>query len=113
MEGQLVDIEYECGLVEVAKILEDTPEHFVVTHLVQTVDGRYRFSRGSYPVPKESVAGFYDATDLEETGLYRKIDDVFYEAVTATDSDYEYWSEDDTDTDTDTDVDTEVSLESE
>lgn len=107
MEGQLVDIEYDCGLVEIAKIIADGADHFVVSHLVQTGDGRFRFSRSSYPVPKESVSGFYDTVELEETGLYRKIDDVFYEAVTATDSDYDYWSDDDSDTES------EVSLDSE
>ena len=107
MDGQIVDIEYDCGLVEIAKILEDTPEHFVVSHLVQIGDGRFRFSRSSYPVPKESVAGFYDTMELEDTGLYRKIDDIFYEAVTATDSDYEYGSEDESESDS------EVSLDSE
>ena len=107
MEGQIVDIEYEGGFVEIAKILEDTPEHFVVSHLVETSDCMYRFSRMSYPVPKESVAGFYDTRELEDTGLYRKIDNVYYEAVTSTDSDFEYWSEDESETDS------EVSLDSE
>lgn len=105
MEGQIVDIEYACGLVEIARILEDTPDHFMIVHLVQTDDLCYRFSRSGYPVPKESVAGFYDTTNLEDTGLYRKIDDTFYEAVQSTDSDFESESESDSDTD--------VSLESE
>lgn len=107
MEGQIVDIEYECGLVEIAKILEDTPDHFVIVHLVQTADLTFRFSRSGYPVPKESIAGFYDTTDLEETGLYRRIDDTYYEAVQSTDSDYEYSSE------SESESDSEVSLDSE
>ncbi len=99
MEGQIVDIEYECGLVEIARITEDTNDSYVVSHLTQTDDLRFRFSRFSYPIPKESVSGFYDTTDLEETGLYRKIDDVYYEAVSSTDSDYEYDSDDVSSTD--------------
>lgn len=99
MEGQIVDVEYECGLVDIAKIIEDTGDSYVVSHLAQTDDLRYRFSRFSYAIPKEAVSGFYDTTDLEDTGLYRKIDDVYYEAVMSTDSDYEYESDDVSDTD--------------
>lgn len=107
MEGQLVDIEYDCGFVELAKIVEETQENYTVTHLVCTTSGLYRFSRDSYPVPKESVAGFYDTTNLEDTGLYNKINDIFYEAVSSSDSDYEFWTEEESDTDS------EVSLDSE
>jgi hypothetical protein len=108
MEGQLVDIEYENGLVEIAKIIEDTPDHFIVTHLVRVFgDTRFRFSRMSYPVPKESVSGFYDTKDLEETGLYKKIDETFYEPVNDSDSDDDYSSDDSSDSES------EVSLDSE
>lgn len=101
MEGQLVDIEYDCGLVDICKIVEDIQGYYIVCRLLQTDDLRFRFSRFSHQVLKESVSGFYDTTDLEETGLYRKIDDVYYEAVSSVDSDYEYDSEDATDTDSD------------
>ena len=101
MEGQIIDVEYDCGLIEIAKIIEDTNNSYVVSHLTHTNDLRFRFSRHSYQIPKESVSGFYDTTKLEETGLYKKIDDEYYEAVSTIDSDYEYSSEEETDTDSD------------
>jgi len=104
MEGQIVDVEYECGLVEIAKIIEDNDDCYVVSHLAQTNDLRFRFSRFSYAIPKESVSGFYDTTELEDTGLFVKIDDMHYESI---ESDSEY------DCDSDSDTETEVSLDDE
>lgn len=108
MRGQIVDIEYEDGDVSIAQIVDDTdPEHFMVMRLVyrSSVD-LFRFSTHAHPVPRESVAGFYDTTDLEETGLYTKIDEVYYQSVDSSDSDY------DTD-ESSSSTDTEVSLDSE
>ena len=107
MDGQIVDIEYDGGFIEMAKIIEETSNNYVVTHLVCTGSGLYRFSRCAYPVPKESIAGFYDTKNLEDTGLYKKINDIFFEAVSSSESEYEFWSEDESDTDS------EVSLDSE
>jgi|TARA_R110000803_G_scaffold160067_1_gene224047 hypothetical protein len=103
MDGQIVDVEYENGYVRIVKIVEDTPEQFVVTPLIQTPGGLHRFSKHSHAVPKESIAGFYDTKELEETELFTKIDDVYYESVETSDSEYE--------SETESDTDSEVSLE--
>lgn len=107
MEGQLVDIEYDSGFIEIVKIVEETHENYTVTDLVRTTSGLYRFSKYAYQVPKESVAGFYDTINLEDTGLYNKINDTFYEAVSSSDTDYE------TESDEESDTDSEVSFYSE
>lgn len=108
MRGQIVDIEYEDGDVNIARIVDDTdPDQFVVTSLVyRPLMDMFRFSTQSHAVPRESVAGFYDTTDLEETGLYTKVDDVYYQPVDSSDTDY------DSD-DSSSSTDTEVSLDSE
>ena len=109
MRGQIVDIEYEDGDVSIARIVDDTdPEQFMVTTLVyRPLMDMFRFSSQSHAVPRESVAGFYDTTDLEETGMFTKIDDVYYQPVDSSDS-----SDYDTD-DSSSSTDTEVSLDSE
>lgn len=107
MEGQLIDVEYEDGYIEIARIIEDTPGHFVVTPLVPTLNGLVKFSNQYHVIPKESIAGFYDTERLEDTGLFKKIDDNLYEAVDTSDSEYEYFSDEESDTDS------EVSLDSE
>lgn len=107
MDGQIVDVEYEDGQVEIVKIVEDTQEQFVVTPLVQTSTGFFRFSNQFHTIPKESVSGFYDTKELEDTGLFTKINDIFYESTETSDSDYEYSSDDESDTES------EVSLDSE
>lgn len=108
MLGQIVDIEYEDGDVEIAKIVDDTdPEQFMVASLIyrSSVD-MFRFSARVHPVPRESVAGFYDTTELEDTGMYTKVDELHYQAVDSSESDY------DSD-DSSSSTDTEVSLDSE
>lgn len=103
MIGHIIDVEYEDGAVNICKIVADAGDDYAVAALVE-VSGMYRFSRFSHTVPKESIAGFYDTTDLEETGLFTEITEGYYEAVD-TDSDYE--------TDSECDTDTDVSLDSE
>lgn len=103
MIGHIIDVEYDDGSVNIAKIVADAGVEFVVVPLV-SVYGNYRFSRHPHSVPKESIAGFYDTTELEDTGLFVKLDDTYYEAVTS-DSEYEC--------DSDSDTETDVSLEDE
>lgn len=104
MIGHLIDVEYEDGDVNIAKIVADAGNEFLVKALVN-VSGLFRFSRHSHTIPKESIAGFYDTTELEETRMFAKLDDTYYEHLETSDSDY--------DTDSDMDSDTDVSLDSE
>jgi hypothetical protein len=99
MEGQLVDVDYENGIVKLVKIEEDGAEYYRVTPLIQTCGGLYRFSNHSHTVPKESVSGFYDTKELNDTGLYKKVNDVYYESIEdelGYDSEYSIESESDT-----------------
>ena len=69
MIGHIIDVEYDDGTVNIAKIALDAGTQYVVSGLV-CIGDFYRFSRQTHIIPKESVAGFYDTTDLEETGLF-------------------------------------------
>lgn len=104
MIGHIIDVEYDDGTVNIAKIALDAGTQYVVSGLV-CIGDFYRFSRQTHIIPKESVAGFYDTTDLEETGLFVSRGDTYFEAVDASDSEYECESNASTDT--------EVSLDSE
>lgn len=99
MQGQIVEVEYENDHVNIVKIDDDSLEQFVVTPLIRTSGGLFRFSKHSHVILRESIAGFYDTKELEETGLFTKIDNVYYESIETSDSDYEYESDSDTETD--------------
>ena len=105
MIGHIIDVEYEDGDVNIAKIVADAGSEYVVVALVN-VSGLYRFSRHTHTIPKESITGFYDTTELEETRYFAKLDDTYYEHLETSDSDYD--DESDTDTDTDVSLDSEI-----
>lgn len=97
MIGHIIDVDYDDGSVNIAKIVADAGAEYVVVPLV-SVYGNYRFSRHPHHIPKESIAGFYDTVELEDTGRFVKIDDTYYES-TASESEYECDSDSDTETD--------------
>jgi hypothetical protein len=101
MEGQIVDVEYEDQQVDMCKIISQHTDHYTVKPLVYDPDKYlYKFSHYTFQVPIESVSGFYDTTDIEDTGQYIKIDGVHYRSVNDSDPEYEMDS-DDSDTESD------------
>lgn len=103
MIGQIIDVEFEDGATNIAKIVADTGVEYHVLVLDNTKLHFYKFRDKPEVISKESVAGFYDTTDLEDTGLFMNLDGTYYEADEH--SDY--------DTESDTSTDTEVSLDDE
>jgi hypothetical protein len=99
MIGQLVDVEFEDGITNLAKIIDDTGYEYRVVVLKNVYARIYKFSDSPEVIPKEAVAGFYDTTNLEDTGLFTDLDGTYYEACDQ--SDYEYDTDDES---TDTDV---------
>ena len=101
MEGQIVDVEYDDEQVDMCKIISQHTDHYTVKPLVYDPDKYlYKFSHYTFQVPIESVSGFYDTTDIEDTGQYIKIDGVYYRSVNDSDPEYEMDS-DDSDTESD------------
>jgi len=101
MEGQIVDVEYDDQQVDMCKIISQHTDHYTVKPLVYDPDKYlYKFSHYTFQVPIESVSGFYDTTDIEDTGQYIKIDGVYYRSVNDSDPEYEMDS-DDSDTESD------------
>ena len=91
MEGQIVDVEYEDGDVDICWIIEDHITECVVEALEYDLSrNMYTFCGMTTIISKESISGFYDVTELEDTGLYR-----------LTDSDYDYSSADEVSSESD------------
>lgn len=91
MEDQIIDIEYEDGTVDLCKIISQHEDCYIVKSLVYDPDiYMYKFSHYTHQVPLESVSGFYDTTNLENTGQYIKVDSVHYKSTDDSDPEYEY-----------------------
>jgi len=56
---------------------------------------------------KDSVSGFYDTTDLENTGLYEKLKNGMYTEVDESDFEYELASSEDDESESDVSLDDE------
>ena len=83
----IVDVEFEDGDISIAKILHEHEQEFEVKFLLRDAKkDLYYFDTQSEMIPKDSVSGFYDVDNLEDTELYTKVDDKYYE--TGDDSDY-------------------------
>ena len=110
MEGQLIDVEYVDGYPEICKIYEVCPDSYKVYSLLYDED-QYAYKWSDEPghsVPREAVSGFYDVSELEDTGNYVKREDgIYYDCLS--DSDVDYDLEYDSD-DTDDDSESEISL---
>jgi len=76
----IVDVEYEDGDVMIAKIVKELNDTYEVRVLLEdTTNGLYYFNEETEIVPKESISGFYDVENLDDTGLYVQVDDKYYE----------------------------------
>jgi len=108
MEKQIIDIEFGDGIVCIGQIRKDFGHDLQVAILEHIGDGLWDFDEELECVPRESVSGFYDTTDLEKTGLYERTKTGLYEEVDASDTEYVLPSDIDND-----DSGSEVSLEDE
>lgn len=106
----IIDVQIEDGTVCLAYIVaEDAPnDTFSVRFLSHNKDlDIYNFDENVEIIPKESVVGFYDTGDLEDTGMY-KMTEGGYEMIE--DSDYEPETESEDETDDDISLDEEDDL---
>ncbi len=88
MEKQIIDIEFGDGIVCIGQIRKDFGHDLQVSVLEHIGDGLWDFDEELECVPRESVSGFYDTTDLEKTGLYERTKTGLYEEVDASDTEY-------------------------
>lgn len=83
----IVDVQFEDGDVSIAKIVSETDDEYEVRFLLKDTNTQfYYFDTQTEMVPKDSISGFYDVDNLEDTELYTQVDDNCYES--GDDSDY-------------------------
>tara|TARA_B100000287_G_scaffold424794_1_gene470060 strand:+ start:2334 stop:2660 length:327 start_codon:yes stop_codon:yes gene_type:complete len=88
MQNQIVDIEFEGGISSIAQIRKDLGSEYLVSILDYSGYETWDFDEDLITVPKESVSGFYDTTNLEHTGLYEQLRNGSYTLVDHSDDEY-------------------------
>ena len=68
----IVDVHCEDDTIQIAQIKYEEEDVYVVSFLEKS-GNFYNFSPEFERVPKESIAGFYDVENLEDTDLYMKV----------------------------------------
>jgi hypothetical protein len=86
--SMIVDVHCEDDSIQIAKVIGEDEFSYHVLFLAKNDKLLYEFENNTEFVPKESVCGFYDVENIEDTGLYRQ---TFggYEEVDEGDEDYE------------------------
>jgi hypothetical protein len=108
MENQIIDVDFEDGFKYIAKIVKDGQSEYEVALLEYYGDGEWDFdTEEPILITKDSVSGFYDTTDLENTGLYEKLKNGMYVEVDESDFEYELASSEDDESESDVSLDDE------
>ena len=108
METQIIDVDFEDGFKSIAKIVKDDQGEYEVALLEYYGDGEWDFdTEEPILITKDSVSGFYDTTDLENTGLYEKLKNGMYVEVDESDFEYELASSEDDESESDVSLDDE------
>ena len=108
MENQIIDVDFEDGFKSIAKIIKDDQGEYEVALLEYYGDGEWDFdTEEPILITKDSVSGFYDTTDLENTGLYEKLKNGMYVEVDESDFEYELASSEDDESESDVSLDDE------
>ena len=108
METQIIDVDFDDGFKSIAKIVKDGQSEYEVALLEYYGDGEWDFdTEEPILITKDSVSGFYDTTDLENTGLYEKLKNGMYVEVDESDFEYELASSEDDESESDVSLDDE------
>ena len=84
----IVDVHCEDDTVQIARIVHEHAGMYAVNFLEEKKRGVYDFSSLTELVCKESISGFYDVDNLEDTDLYMKIQDGYVLMDDSEDEDY-------------------------
>lgn len=68
----IVDVECEDGTTQIARTVVESQNIYIVNFLEKNKFNLYDFTNVDEEVAKESVSGFYDVDELEETHLFAK-----------------------------------------
>ena len=91
----IVDVTCEDETIQIARIIHEHDEMYAINFLEKTKPGVFDFSKKTELVPKDSVSGFYDVDNLEDTELYVKVNGGYELIDDSEDEDYVCSDEDD------------------
>jgi hypothetical protein len=69
----IVDVYCEDDTVQIARIISEIDDSYIVRFLEKNKFNVYDFSDEEVTVSKDSISGFYDTDDLQETNMYMKV----------------------------------------
>ena len=96
----IVDVTCEDDTIQIARIIREDGDNYVINFLEPKRRSVYDFSSNVETVPKDTISGFYDVDNLEDTGLYYKVGDG-YELIDDSDDEDYVCSDEDDDSDSD------------
>ena len=99
----IVDVTCEDDTIQIARIVREEHDSYVINFLEPKRYGVYDFSSNAETISKDSVSGFYDVEHLEDTGLYFKSHSGYEMIDDSDDEDFVCSESEESDTDTDTD----------
>lgn len=95
----IVDVSCEDGTTQIARTVLENQDTYIVSFLEKNKHHLYDFVDEHEVIHKDSISGFYDVEELEDTGLYVKVP-LGYELIDdSEDEDYECSDEEDDDDD--------------
>jgi hypothetical protein len=68
----IIDVKCEDGTIQIAKTVLESEDSYKVQFLERNKFNLYEFVDECEDVPRESVSGFYDVENLEDTHLFAK-----------------------------------------
>ncbi len=84
----IVDVQCEDDTIQIARIERQEHDMYIISFLEEGKNGLYNFSPELEAVPIESISGYYDVDELEETNLYMKVNGGYALLDDSEDEDY-------------------------
>src|SRR5210317_1909917 len=97
----IIDVDCEDGTTQIACTVTEGQDSYIVNFLEKNKFNLYDFTKVDEEVAKESVSGFYDVDELEETHLFVKHPQGYELIDDSEDEDFECSTSDEEDTDDD------------
>jgi hypothetical protein len=98
----IIDVECEDGTTQIARTVLENQDSYIVNFLEKNIQNFYDFIDAHEEVLKESVSGFYDVENLEETDIFIKVPQGFVLLDDSEDEDYECTETDEEESEDDT-----------
>uniref|UniRef100_A0AB38ZMF3 Uncharacterized protein n=1 Tax=Mantoniella tinhauana virus 1 TaxID=3111543 RepID=A0AB38ZMF3_9VIRU len=92
----IIDVECEDGTTQIARTVLENQDSYIVQFLEKNKYNFYDFIEESETIPKDSVSGYYDVDNLEDTNLYVKVPNGYELIDDSEDEDYECTTDEET-----------------